>query len=324
MRGRSVVRARQTESRTVLPGGQVKRIRRAARRRFLRWTRPARELDPESYGRLVDYHIHTRLCGHAIGEPEDYVREAIRKGLSEIGFSDHMPLLGMRDDRLTMAPDDLPHYVDLINDVRSSVDGLSIRLGVEMDYFPGQMDEVWEVAGRYEFDYVYGAVHYIDGWGFSDSRYLSSHTGKDPDETYSRYFELFCEAAEKGGFDIMAHPDLVKKHGIGTRLPIEEMYTEAARALKRADVAIEINTSGLRKTALEPYPTLKFLEVCGNHGVPVTLGSDAHAPEQVGMDFDMALTLLRKAGIKEIATFEGRKRTMRPVFPEGRRRTVSP
>ncbi len=257
--------------------------------------------------------MHTRLCGHAVGEPEDYVREAIARGLSEIGFADHMPLLRMRDERLTMAPDDLPRYVEMIGEVRESVDEICVRLGIEMDYFPGQMDEIWEMASKFDFDYVYGSVHYIDGWGFSDSRHLTSYQGKDPDDTYARYFELFREAVTEGGFDVMAHPDLVKKHGITTSLPLDEMYAEAADALASADVAVEVNTSGLRKPALDIYPSLPFLRACAQRGVAVTLGSDAHAPRQVGMDYDLALRLLRRAGVVEIATFEGRRRKMRKL-----------
>ena len=291
----------------------TERIKRGMKRRLLRWTRQTRQLSPRAYGRLVDYHIHTRLCGHARGEPEDYVREALRKGLGEIGFSDHMPLLGMRNERLTMAPGELDVYVGMIRDLQASVDELRIRLGIEMDYFPGEMDEIWEAVAPYDFDYVYGSVHYIDGWGFGDSRKLSTYRGKDPDEVYARYFDLFCEAVERGGFDIMAHPDLVKKHGIGTTLPLERLYARAADALRAADIAVEINTSGLRKTALEIYPALPFVEACARRGVPITLGSDAHSPDQVGMDFDLAIDLLRRAGVRSIATFEGRRRTMRPI-----------
>ncbi len=291
-----------------------RRLRRALGRRALNWTRSRRELDRDSYSHLVDYHIHTRLCGHAIGEPEDYVREAIRKGLAEIGFSDHMPLLHIRDEGLTMAPDELPIYAELIRDVQQSVESIAIRFGIEMDYIPGRMDEVWEAASAYEFDYVYGSVHYLDGWGFDDSRRLSSYAGKSPDDMYARYFELFCEAVEKGGFDIMAHPDLVKKHGVWTTLRVDEMYREAAEALKEHDVAIEVNSSGLRKTAQELYPAIGFLKACAEKGVAVTLGSDAHAPSQVGMDFDLALKHLKRAGVTEIATFQGRKRTMWPLL----------
>jgi len=292
----------------------VARVKRAVKRRFLRWTRPSRELSRGDYGNLVDYHIHTKLCGHARGEPEEYVREAIRKGIAEIGFSDHMPFLRMRDERLTMAPGELGRYVEIVRDLQGSVDELTIRLGIEMDYFPGEMDEIWQAVEPYDLDYVYGSVHYIDGWGFGDSRRLSTYEGKDPDDIYTRYFDVFCEAVEVGGFDVMAHPDVVKKHGIRTSYPVERFYERAADALAAADVAIEINTSGLRKTALELYPSFPFLRVCVDRGVAVTLGSDAHSPEQVGMDFDLALRFLRKAGVGEIATFSGRTRTMRRIF----------
>jgi histidinol-phosphatase (PHP family) len=294
-------------------GGQVGRVRRGLKRRWLKRTRPSRELEPARYRNLVDYHIHTKLCGHAIGEPIDYVREAVRRGLTEIGFADHMPLLRIRDEHLTMEPHELPRYVGLVNELRDVPDGITVRLGIEMDYFPGQMDEIWAAASGIDLDYVYGAVHYIDGWDFGDSRRLSSYKGRDPDEAYRRYFGLFCEAVREGGFDIMAHPDLVKKHGIVSRSPVDDLYETAAVALSEAGVAIEVNTSGLRVRAAEQYPSLPFLKLCARHGVAVTLGSDAHAPGQVGMDFDIAVRMLEKAGIAEIATFERRKRSMRDI-----------
>lgn len=296
-----------------MSGGRWARTRRRLKRALLGWTRGARRLSPGRYASLVDYHIHTHLCGHAGGTPEEYVDRAVELGLSEIGFADHMPLLRIRDEHLTMEPEELPHYIDLVAGLRDSRDDITIRLGIEMDYIPGQMDEIWEAAAGIDFDYVYGSVHYIDGWDFGDSRHLSSYRGKDPDEAYRRYFELFCQAAREGGFDIMAHPDLVKKHGMGTRLPLPDMYSEAARCLREAGVAIELNTSGLRKRALDTYPSLPFLRACAARGVPVTLGSDAHAPDQVGMDFDIAVRFMRKAGISEIATFRGRRRAMRPL-----------
>ena len=130
---------------------------------------------------------------------------------------------------------------------------------------------------------------------------------------YERYFDLFCEAVERGGFDVMAHPDLVKKHGARTSLPVNRMYDAAADALARADVAIEVNSSGLRKRIVELYPTLDLLSTCASRGVAVTLGSDAHSPGQVGMDFDLSLRHLARAGVAEIASFSARARTMLPL-----------
>lgn len=292
----------------------MRRFGRRIRQRGLSWTRPLRRLRRSQYARLVDYHIHTHLCGHAVGVPEDYVRSALELGLSEIGFSDHMPLLRRRDERLTMAREDLPLYVDLVRDAQGTDDELTVRLGIEMDYFPGQMDEVREAAEPYDFDYIIGSVHSLAGWDLSDSRFVSSWRGKDPDDVFPRYFEAFIEAVHEGGFDFMAHPDLVKKHGILPRRSMSRWYEQAALALAESGVAIEINTSGIRKRIVEPYPALEFLQACADHDVAVTLGSDAHAPGQVGMDFDVALRLLRRAGIGSIATFEKRARSSR-VLP---------
>jgi histidinol-phosphatase (PHP family) len=292
----------------------MRRIGRKVRQRALNWSRPMRRLRPAQYARLADYHIHTHLCGHAVGDPRDYVRAARTLGLTEIGFSDHMPHLRERDERLTMAPDELPLYVELVRDLQGSVEGLSIRLGIEMDYFPGQMDELWAAAEPYGFDYVIGSVHTLEGWDLSDSRFAGMWSGRDPDEVFPRYFEAFIEAVEEGGFDIMAHPDLVKKHAVLPGRPMTRWYEQAADALARSDVAIEINTSGIRKRIVEPYPTFSFLRACADRGVAVTLGSDAHAPGQVGMDFDVALRLLRRAGIDSIAVFATRQRSRR-VLP---------
>jgi histidinol-phosphatase (PHP family) len=188
-----------------------------------------------------------------------------------------------------------------------------------MDYLPGAMDGILAAAEPFAFDYVYGSVHYIDEFGFSDSRNAAGYSARDRDVLYQRYFELFREAVESGAFDVMAHPDIIKKHGLTTTLPLGALYADAADALARSGVAIEVNTSGLRRPAAEPYPSLAFLRACAARGVPVTLGSDAHAPAHVGLDFDKALGLLERAGITEIATFEGRRRTMRSIGTWGRR-----
>ena len=39
----------------------------------------------------ANFHTHTYLCRHASGEPEEYVKTAIKNGLKVLGFSDHVP-----------------------------------------------------------------------------------------------------------------------------------------------------------------------------------------------------------------------------------------
>jgi len=41
--------------------------------------------------KLIDYHIHSKLCRHGEGDLEEYIKSAINKGFTEIGFCEHFP-----------------------------------------------------------------------------------------------------------------------------------------------------------------------------------------------------------------------------------------
>ena len=70
--------------------------------------------------------------------------------------------------------------------------------------------------------------------------------------------------------------------------PLYETFLDAA---KKAGCAIELNTAGLRKDCQEIYPSRRLLELAFQNGVPITFGSDAHAPEEVGLNFTEAVAL---------------------------------
>ncbi|MFC1510680.1 histidinol-phosphatase, partial [Candidatus Omnitrophota bacterium] len=114
-------------------------------------------------------------------------------------------------------------------------------------------------------------------------------------------------AASSGLFDIMAHVDLVKKFGHRPTVDMTDEIQKTAESFKAAGVAIEVNSSGLRKPVGEIYPSLDNLIIYCNAGVPLVFGSDSHAPNQVACDFDQALALALEAGYKEHVIFEKRK-----------------
>lgn len=261
-----------------------------------------------------DYHIHTSRCGHARGEMRQYVEEARKKGLTEMGFADHVPMYWLprerRDPGLAMPEGDFPGYVAEVAELAGSSPGIDIRLGVEVDYIPGHEEEAAAILKGRPFDYVIGSVHFIDGWAFDSPHQLEEYGRREIGEVYREYFDLICRAAGTGLFDIMAHPDLVKKFGYRPGTGLGELYRQTARALARAGVCVEVNTAGLRWPAGEIYPSLEFLKICRTEGVPAVTGSDAHAPDQVGMAFGQARDLLLAAGYSEVVRFRGRRRMM--------------
>ena len=273
---------------------------------------------------IPDYHIHTWRCGHAAGQMEEYLETARQKGLTEVGFADHIPMYWLlpeqRDSSLAMREEELALYLAEISRLQAENPDMTLKVGLEVDYIPGREKELARFLGKYAFDYLIGAVHYLNGWGFDQAAQQAAYANKDPIAVYHRYFSLLKEAALSGFFDIMAHPDLIKKFNYRLAEEPGSLYLETAKAFAQAGVCVEVNTAGLRVPAREIYPSLSFLKVCRLCGVPATVGSDAHRPDQVGYGFKEAVRHLKLAGYHEVALYSRRYRyTHNIVGTEGQR-----
>ncbi len=266
---------------------------------------------------MIDYHLHTPLCRHALGAPADYLEAARGKGLREIGFADHYPLglLGVKPHaEVTMSPEELPQYVSEIKALAAGEKEIRVKLGAEVDYLPGKEKELARLLAREPFDYVIGSIHFMDDWDFTHPYFAARFEEADLEAVYRRYFELLWQACRSGLFDIIGHIDVIKKFGY--RLPpaaLEPYLQRTARILKECGLCYELNSAGRAAPAAEFYPGRRLLELCCREGVPVTLGSDAHAPDQVGRYFDEALQLLQEVGYRELAVFTARQRSFIPL-----------
>jgi histidinol-phosphatase (PHP family) len=256
---------------------------------------------------LVDYHIHTKLCGHALGELEDYLREARAQGLLEIGFADHFPLLEHDRTGLTMSLEELPAYYDWIAGLRECDSDPRVKVGIEVDYIPGEEDQIEDILSLYEFDYVLGSVHHIGDLDFVSSRNAERVNSMDFDSLYSQYFTLVKECVETGLFDILAHPDIIKKYGHTPSFDQRPFWEMAVESAADAGMCVEVNASGLRKPVKEIFPGPGFLRMCQEARIPITLASDAHAPFEVGCGIDLASKLAVECGYTDAVLFSKRR-----------------
>lgn len=257
----------------------------------------------------TDYHIHT-LYSDGKAWPEDYISHAIEKGMSEIGFSDHLTLTDEQQD-WSMKPRLLGEYIERIERLRQSVPGLRVKLGLEVDYFPGKEEEIHKIISDLPLDYIIGSVHYMDEGSVDLGP--EYYENKDIDRLFESYFLLIARAAESGLFDLMAHPDLVRIFRYYPSVNAEPMYRLLARELSSAGVAFEINTNGMNKPLKDFYPDRRYLHVFREEGVPVCVNSDAHSPARLGQYFDDAYRLLLNAGFSEMVTFNKREKTSSPL-----------
>jgi histidinol-phosphatase (PHP family) len=265
--------------------------------------------------RLPDYHTHTSRCGHARGTPAEYVEAAQAAGLLAIGIADHLPLLPEPDPELSMAACELGDYVAEVRELQSRLPGF-VLLGIEADYRPETVSEVRSLLESHPFDYVIGSVHHLGDWGFDDPRQVDRYSSREIDGVWVEYFELLGDAAESGLFTILGHLDLVKKFGYRPTRRLDRELDRLIERVARTDIVVEINTAGLHKPVMEAYPSAQILEKLRAAEVPITLGSDAHRPEEVGRDFDHAAGLALSAGYTEIATLA--------AMPVGTRARVVP
>ena len=193
--------------------------------------------------------------------------------------------------------------------------GYPVSLGLEADYFPGGEQELGGLLSKYDLDYVIGSVHFLDGWGFDNPETEDVFKEKDLPQLYRHFFDTVSGAVASGLFDMIAHLDNLKVFNYrpdeSVLLP---MYENIAVALKTANVATELNTGlAYRYPVKEACPSPSFLQVLKKHEVPMTLSSDSHFPDDIGMLLDEAIELLKHVGYKEIVYFKDRQRIVVPL-----------
>ena len=256
----------------------------------------------------ADYHMHTPLCRHAVGEPVEYAAQAVKVGLTEIGFTDHSPMRQNDFDNWRMRFDQLDEYVEKVHRAQEAFPQLTIKLALEVDYLPGHEAWIRELAARHPWDYFIGSVHYVsDLWAVDNPEKLSEWKHRDAFEVWTVYFDRLTLAAESGLFEIIGHADLPKKFGFYPKQDCTPLFERFLTAARKGDVAIELNTAGLRKDCREIYPSRQLLQLAQQIGVPITFASDAHAPGEVGMNFTEAVALARSVGYTHSRRFTQRR-----------------
>lgn len=259
----------------------------------------------------ADYHTHTPLCLHAEGTPEAYIDTAIAAGLTEYGISDHNPAHPEPYDDWRMLESDLPAYFSWIDRARDHAAGrIPVRAGMECDWWPGCESWIEDLAGRYAWDYLIGSIHYLgEGWDFDNPKWLGRWAESDVDEVWTRYWNEYAAMARSGLFDILGHPDLIKKFAFRPEGDLNHFYEPVIDAIAASGSVIEINTNGWNKPCAEQYPAESFIRLACEAGIPLVISSDAHAPSEPGRDFDKATAIAIANGYTHTTLIDQHKRT---------------
>jgi histidinol-phosphatase (PHP family) len=273
---------------------------------------------------IVDYHMHLRGLSRDGEGPVELTAEAAERfaetaagrGVDEIGFTEHLyyfrqfgPLVEHPYQRERLGHD-LDDYCEAV--VEAQGRGLPVKLGLEVDWFPGREDELAEVLAPYPWDFLVGSVHILDGDAVDQEDGLWQRLPVE--KVWRLYFAQLRDLARSGLVDVLAHLDLVKIFGQRPSPEVSASLRKAtAEAVAASGVAVEVSTAGLRRPVGEIYPASDWLAELHARGVSVTTASDAHRPADAGRDLDRALEALAEAGYETVSVFEGRERRQEPL-----------
>lgn len=248
----------------------------------------------------IDGHVHTRLCHHASGEMEEYVRAAVARGLRKIVFLEHLEIGINYPEPSWLTGKDFLYYQAEGERLQEKFKGaVEVGLGIEVGFNPEHAQEIGDFLASYPWDRIGISYHFYKHQGRHYnmvSRMPLNLTALEEAglaTVVSSYFATMKTALEVLPGTVICHLDAVMRHHPATviddshRQQIEEIF----QVMLRKNMALEVNTSGY-KYRDRPYPDLPYIRRAVELGIPLVAGSDAHRPEDVGRFFDRLPGLL--------------------------------
>lgn len=250
---------------------------------------------------LFDTHIHTRYSTDSNMAVETAVSRAAELGLGII-ITEHMDLAYPEPDAFTF---DAHAYFRDYNQYRSD----KVLLGIEVGMRPDCLEENRRIVSQHGFDYVIGSIHVVDGIDIYQASFYHSRTKA---EVYGRYFDAMLSCLKTYDFiDSLGHIDYIARYAQYADPDVHyhefsDYLDEILKTVVYQEKAMEINTRRLTspEAVAQLLPIYKRFAELG--GKLVTIGSDAHKPEDIGRRLTIAQEMAEACGLK-VVYFKQRK-----------------
>lgn len=269
---------------------------------------------------MINCHFHDDRSSDGAEPLVRHCEAAVEAGVTHVCVTNHAELLGpdgsWRAD-LDEMRDRFRRVGESVARCRERFPALEVRLGIELEYRREWTDTFDRLTEELPFDFVLGSVHLVDGFNVSGGRERDGFfEGRAQEEAYEGYFREVAEMVEWGGFDVVAHFDLIKRFGYLHYGPYEPerfrpVIQPVLERMAEKGIGIEINTSGVFGPGT-PYPERQILAWSRMAGVPwLTLGTDSHEPRVFSHGLAEGVALARSSGWPELTMFHRRRPEIR-------------
>ena len=241
------------------------------------------------------FHSHTVRCRHASGTEREYIENAIKAGMTKLGFSDHSPYV-FEDGYYSghrMYPEEFKGYCDTLTALKAEYAGkIELHIGLEVEYYPKFFDKFLKLIEGSPVEYMILGQHFPE----NEMGQKGNGAPTDDEERLKLYVRQTDEAMATGKFCCFAHPDLI--NFTGDRAVYRRHMTKLCENALKYEMPLEINLLGIRTN--RSYPNPEFWKIVGEVGNDVVCGSDAHEANVVQdqPSYDKALEMVDRFGLK--------------------------
>ncbi len=272
---------------------------------------------------FADYHVHTEFSDDSRYPMEAVVQDAVRMGMDEICFTDHVDY-GIKEDWDSgkeiryrhgdpLANVDYPRYMEQLRQLRGQYgDRITIRTGMEFGVQQHTIPQFEALYGRYDWDFIILSIHQVEDQEFWTQDFQRGRSQKEYNERY--YEEMLQVVKAYKHYSVLGHMDLIVRYDQEGTYPFEKvrpMIEEILKIVIAEGKGIEVNTSFKRYGLKDTMPSRQLLSLYRELGGTIlTIGSDSHKPEHLGAYIPETKALLKELGYRQFCTFEG----MKPIF----------
>lgn len=265
---------------------------------------------------LLDAHIHTANSYDGHHSAMRMCEAAVKKGIRSLTFTDHCEVDIFKEGNFETA---MKHSAVEAAKSKSAFTGvLLVNIGIELGQPCYDVETAERIISDFGYDQVIGSIHNLRGE--KDFYFIEDYKKIDVYSTLNEYFDEILTMIEWGKFDVLAHLDYPLRYAVGEQKIDVDMSRfskktdEVLKLLAEKEIALEINTSGLRQAIGRTLPGVEMLRRYKQlGGKMISIGSDAHMEEHVGAGVEETMTIAKDCGFDCVTLFQKRLPVQIPI-----------